>query len=168
MADKDKPAGVNGAAGEDHATSPQDSTESNIYGAHMLPQHAALLAASAISPEVAAARGYRSVETKADLERKGFSRAQRNVPGLLIPIYDSTGEFATYQYRPDEHAYISSLRESYVDGDPKTVKQKIEAVAESYKTDDIGIVTICFSFADRVRSYELVAEAFGLQDKDDG
>ena len=102
MADKDKPAGVNGAAGEDHATSPQDSTESNIYGAHMLPQHAALLAASAISPEVAAARGYRSVETKADLERKGFSRAQRNVPGLLIPIYDSTGEFATYQYRPDE------------------------------------------------------------------
>ena len=77
-------------------------------------------------------------------------------------------EALLYQFRPDEHAYISSLRESYVDGDPEMVKQKIEAVAESYQTDDVGIVTICFSFADRVRSYELVAEAFGLQEEDDG
>ncbi|MCH7653382.1 MAG: LLM class flavin-dependent oxidoreductase, partial [Chloroflexi bacterium] len=37
-----------------------------------------------------------------------------------------------------------------------------------YQTDDVGIVTICFSFADRVRSCELVAEAFGLQEEDDG
>ena len=71
-------------------------------------------------------------------------------------------EALLYQFRPDEHAYLSSLRESYVDGDPETVKQKIEAVAESYETDDVGIVTICFNFADRVRSYELVAKAFGL------
>lgn len=60
------------------------------------------MAASCISPEIAAARGYRSIETKADLERKGFSRAQRNVPGLLIPVYNIFGECATYQYRPDE------------------------------------------------------------------
>ena len=72
------------------------------YGAHLLPHHAELLAASAIAPDVATARGYRSIERKADLERKGFSPAQRNVPGLLIPVYSVQGELATYQYRPDE------------------------------------------------------------------
>ena len=75
---------------------------SNIYGPHLLPSHAEMLKASAISPDVAAARGYRSVETKADLERLGFSRAQRNAPGLLVPIHGVMGEIATYQYRPDE------------------------------------------------------------------
>ncbi len=68
----------------------------------LLPQHAEMLKASAISPEVASARGYWSIETRAELERKGFSPAQRNVPGLLVPIYGVTGEIATYQFRPDE------------------------------------------------------------------
>ncbi|MCH8871023.1 MAG: LLM class flavin-dependent oxidoreductase, partial [Chloroflexi bacterium] len=49
-----------------------------------------------------------------------------------------------------------------IDGDPRQVKEQIEAVAESYKTDDVGVVTICYAFKDRVRSYELIAEAFGL------
>ena len=72
------------------------------YGPHLLPQHAEMLKASAIAAEVATARGYRSIETRAELERKGFSPAQRNVPGFLVPIYGVTGEIATYQYRPDE------------------------------------------------------------------
>src|SRR5215218_8758214 len=71
------------------------------YGRPLLPQHAALLAASAIAPEVAAARGYCSVETKARLKGLGFGEAQRNVPGLLIPIWNVAGELATYQCRPD-------------------------------------------------------------------
>ena len=73
-----------------------------VYGAQLLPQHAKLLRASQISAAVAQTRGYRSVETKADLERKGFGKAQRNVPGLLIPIWNVSGECATYQFRPDE------------------------------------------------------------------
>lgn len=68
----------------------------------LLPQHQALIDASAVSPEVAAARGYRSVTTKADLARLGFGAAQRNVPGLLIPIWNAAGELATYQLRPDQ------------------------------------------------------------------
>lgn len=40
----------------------------------LLPQHAELIKHSAISPEVAAARGYRSVTTKAQLRQLGFSR----------------------------------------------------------------------------------------------
>jgi hypothetical protein len=60
-----------------------------------------LLEESGIDQEVVEARGYRTVETQADLKRLGFSDAQRNVPGLLIPVYSPAGEIATYQYRPD-------------------------------------------------------------------
>jgi hypothetical protein len=56
---------------------------------------------SAITQEVIEARGYRTVETKSELQRLGFSNSQRNVPGILIPVYSPTGEIATYQYRPD-------------------------------------------------------------------
>jgi hypothetical protein len=43
------------------------------------------------------------------------------------------------------------------------VKAGLEAIAEQYKTTDISIVTICYGFAERVHSYELVAEVCGLK-----
>ncbi len=54
------------------------------------------------------------------------------------------------------------MKQSYIDGTPEQVRDKIEELADVYATDDLGIVTICYDFADRVRSYELVAEVFGL------
>jgi len=51
---------------------------------HLLPQHAAILAASSIPLEMAQARGYRSVTTKAELRRLGFGDAQCQAPALLI------------------------------------------------------------------------------------
>ena len=62
----------------------------------LLPQHAALIAASAISPEVASARGYRSATSETELADLGFSKAQR-LPGLVFPVRDgpkSSGEIA--------------------------------------------------------------------------
>jgi hypothetical protein len=56
---------------------------------------------SGIGARVAVRRGYRTVTTKAELERLGFGRSQRNVPALLIPIYGPTGEIVLYQSRPD-------------------------------------------------------------------
>src|SRR3990172_5566869 len=44
------------------------------------PQHAALLTASAISDEVAKARGYRSVTVKAELTELGFSSTHARGP----------------------------------------------------------------------------------------
>jgi hypothetical protein len=56
---------------------------------------------SAIGARVAVKRGYRTVLSKAELERLGFGRSQRNVPALLLPIYGPTGEIVLYQSRPD-------------------------------------------------------------------
>jgi hypothetical protein len=60
-----------------------------------------LLEESAISQEIVRERGYRTVQTKAELERLGFAGSQRNPPGLLIPIYAPHGEITNYQFRPD-------------------------------------------------------------------
>lgn len=80
----------------------QPDLSAQEYGAFVLPQHAALLRASGITPEVAVARGYKSADTRATLARYGFSKAQRIVPGLLIPVYGMDGRIRFYQYRPDD------------------------------------------------------------------
>ena len=56
---------------------------------------------SGISPDLTTARGYRTVTVKAGLERLGFSKPQRNVPALLIPIFGPTGDVTLYQACPD-------------------------------------------------------------------
>jgi hypothetical protein len=56
---------------------------------------------SGIQPKVIETRGYRTVTTKAELARLGFSTAQQNVPALLIPVYGVTGEVENYQTRSD-------------------------------------------------------------------
>lgn len=71
------------------------------YGPDLAPNHADLLRASAISPEVAKQRQYLTIYDPAYLRKLGFSKAQSRPPGLLIPIFNTKGERAGYQYRPD-------------------------------------------------------------------
>jgi luciferase family oxidoreductase group 1 len=47
-------------------------------------------------------------------------------------------------------------------GSPETVKAGIEAVAAEYQAEEVIIVTITYDHGARRRSYELIAEAFGL------
>ena len=37
-----------------------------------------------------------------------------------------------------------------------------DAIAEMYQTPDLSIVTSCYAYADRLHSYQLVAEACGI------
>ena len=65
--------------------------------ARLSDKHRQLLSESAISRYVIEERGYRTIEVKARLADKGFSPAQRRVPGLLIPLYNARGACAGYQ-----------------------------------------------------------------------
>ncbi|MBV9774179.1 MAG: LLM class flavin-dependent oxidoreductase [Gemmatimonadetes bacterium] len=47
-------------------------------------------------------------------------------------------------------------------GSPETVKREIEAVAKEYGAEEVMVVSIMYDHAARMRSYELIAEAFGL------
>ena len=42
------------------------------------------------------------------------------------------------------------------------MKAKIENLAEQYETDDVIVLTITHDYAERQRSYELLAQAFNL------
>jgi len=83
-----------------------EDPEAGQYGAAIFPQHARMLAESAIDPEVARERGYVSVDTKKRLESAGFADYQRRVPGLLIPVHGVSG--TTHQYRPDKPRKVTN------------------------------------------------------------
>ena len=77
--------------------------------------------------------------------------------GLLPPE-----EAAAYPLTDEAKQWQARFRAGYVDGDPQQVKQAITEVAKLYETADISMVTITYDYAYRARSYELVAQAFGL------
>jgi len=56
----------------------------------------------------------------------------------------------------------ASARRRIVAGDPATVRTGLEEVARAYGADEVIVVTITHDPAARRRSYELIAEAFGL------
>jgi hypothetical protein len=65
------------------------------------PEHQRLLRESAIAPDIARERGYRTVTDPAELTMLGFAPYQRLVPGLLMPSYDVHGRNGNCHYRPD-------------------------------------------------------------------
>ena len=84
-------------------TNAAERTPTTAAGAadYLAPQHTALLRASAITRKVAAARGYRTVTTRAEVRRLGFADAQARMPALLIPVWTVCGDVGLYQLRPD-------------------------------------------------------------------
>jgi luciferase family oxidoreductase group 1 len=74
----------------------------------------------------------------------------------------SPEEALAYSYTPAELDYLARSTAPAAVGDPKQVLARLEQLAADYGTPELGIVTICFDFAARVRSYELIAEASGM------
>lgn len=104
-------------------------------------------------------------ETEEEALRLASSRnvsRVRSVQGFRTGV-PTVEEALEYPYRPDERAYAASLQQFCIDGDPPQIKEKLEDVAKNFKTNDLSVVTICYAFEDRVRSYELVAQACGLE-----
>src|SRR5262245_40391201 len=71
--------------------------------AELLGHHRALLDASAIAPEVSAARGYRSITDPAELVELGYpvEWVDQLTPCLYIPILGVNGERVAWHIRPD-------------------------------------------------------------------
>lgn len=67
---------------------------------------------------------------------------------------------------PEVGPVIRNYTSHFIEGGPETVRQGLQDAAARYGTTDIGIVTYCYAFEDRVRSYELVAESFGLRGRE--
>ena len=82
--------------------------------------------------------------------------------GRLEP-FPSIAEAEAYEYAPHEWQRVLASRARNVVGDPVQVKAGLEALAARHDADEVVVLTITHDFAARVRSYELLADAWGLR-----
>ena len=81
--------------------------------------------------------------------------------GKLIPI-PSVETAEDYLAESGEAEPGFGRKRRRISGTPEAVRRDIESVAAEYAAQEAMIVTITHEHAPRVRSYELIAEAFGL------
>jgi len=74
----------------------------------------------------------------------------------------SPEEALAYPYTPQERAALAPYRALSVVGSPSAVRDRIEALAEEAGADEVMVTTNVHSHAERLRSYELLAEAFAM------
>lgn len=98
----------------------------------------------------------------AELRRSVDLSFLRLQSGKRAPL-PSPEEAAAYEFSPAEQAQVEANRNRFIAGDPATVKARIEELVERSAADEVMITTNIHDHAERVHSYELLAEAFGLQ-----
>lgn len=89
-----------------------------------------------------------------------FLRFARGEQDVKVP---SVEEAENYPYNEQERAFLKDKFQRAIIGNPAQVKAGIEELADSFHADEVMTVTITYDFAARMRSYELLAEVFGLK-----
>jgi len=117
------------------------------------PRPHAILAVSAVCAETKAEADY--LASTGDLV---WVRLRRGEFGRL----PSPEEARAYPYTPDERAVAESYRALQFIGTPDELRTRIEAAARESGADEVMVVSNLHSHAARMRSYELLAEAFEL------
>lgn len=75
----------------------------------------------------------------------------------------SYDDIKNYEYTEGEWQRVLHNRGRMVTGTPESVKQQLIELAAKYDTNEIMIATFTDDFADRLHSYELLAEMFELK-----
>ena len=71
-------------------------------------------------------------------------------------------EAMAYPYTPTERRLADTYRTMQVVGDPQTVRARLEELAEHTAADEVMVTTNVYDHAERLRSYELLAEVFQI------
>jgi len=66
------------------------------------------------------------------------------------------------QYSAADRALIQRERARAVIGTPETVKTRLLELQEQFQADEVMVITITGDYSSRLRSYELLAQTFGL------
>ena len=91
-----------------------------------------------------------------ELTRMRRDRGLRGPPPTLE-------EAARHPFSQEDLRAMRGKRSRQIVGTPDEAKRDIDALVAESGADEVVVLTITPSFKDRVRSYELLAEAFGLQ-----
>jgi len=105
-----------------------------------------------------------AAETDEEAERLFWPRAywklMRNRGGLRALI--SPDEAANHPYTDSDRRFIEEMRSHALIGSAPRLADKLRELAETYKLDEIVVLTWAHDQQDRVRSFELLAREFGL------
>jgi luciferase family oxidoreductase group 1 len=129
-----------------------------LYRAHYRPSERHARPYSAICVWALAAdseREARRLLMTREYWRIGFEKNVR------LPLV-SPEEAAAYPYTDAERATLEALRQEAMVGTGEVVRAKLEEVAQRLEIDELVVVTWTYDKAARLRSYALLAEAFGL------
>jgi luciferase family oxidoreductase group 1 len=85
-----------------------------------------------------------------------FVRLRQGRPMQLA----SPEEAAEYNFTPAEREIVRGWNAPLIRGEPDRVRKELEALAERTGADELMITTILHGVDDRLRSYELIAEAW--------
>jgi luciferase family oxidoreductase group 1 len=116
------------------------------------------------SPTVAVATWAICAETQEEADRlASSSRMTLRLlnQGRLIPVPPVETAMRFLASQPESSDPRQRRRRALI-GDPDTVREGIEAVARDYGAQEVMVVTITHDHEARRRSYELIAESFGL------
>jgi luciferase family oxidoreductase group 1 len=87
-----------------------------------------------------------------------FLRLRQNRPGR-VPTPE---EAAAYDYNEVERAFVADRLSSQIIGGPETVLKGMTALLEATRAQELMVTTMVHSPADRMRSFELVAQLADL------
>jgi luciferase family oxidoreductase group 1 len=103
-------------------------------------------------------------ETEEEAARLAASRnlwVVRLLTGRPIP-FPSPEEALAQPLTPQEEKLLESVSRRSIVGTKETVRAGLDALAAAHGADELVVVTITYDFASRLRSYELLAEAYNL------
>ncbi len=129
------------------------------YRAQFQPSRMQQAARSAISVYVICApteQEARRIARSSDLLTVNTRKGRNEEP---IP---SVEEAEAYPYTPEDQAVLEFDRKRVVCGAPAQVKEQLQRMAADFQADELIITTICHDHRARLRSYELLADAFSL------
>ncbi len=121
------------------------------------------------TPRTAVAVWAIAADTDEEAERLASSAAmsftllQRGELIPVPPVDEALAFLAEERTRPRMVPSVLTRARRRIVGSPATVRAGREAVAAEYGADELMVVTITYDHAARRRSYELIADAFGLQ-----
>lgn len=103
-------------------------------------------------------------ETEDEARRLAASRnlwVVRFLSGRPI-AFPSPEEALAHPLSPQEEKLLSSVAKRSIVGTGEQVRARLTELAEAHGAEELVVVTITYDFASRLRSYELLAQAFGL------
>ena len=77
--------------------------------------------------------------------------------------FPSPEEASKYEFRPEDRPLVEANRQRQFVGSPDRIVSTLRRIATETSADELMVTTMVYGKAERLRSYELLAHAWGLQ-----